>query len=247
MEFDYKLMDYLKDNKFSNGIDVIISHPENFIPTRFSLIEELVKESKVIHLGFGDHSVEQIEKKLKTGKWLHSRLCQITKRCLGIDINSEIVEYSKHRLGYEDVICDNLIENKINEIINDNWDYIILGEVLEHIDNPILFLTGIREKYQKSIKKMIITVPNAFSLFNFRMVKEHKELINSDHRFWFTPYTLAKCITIAGMRINRFSFCLESELKFGHVGKYKFKNIKKRYLLKKYPAFRDTLLIEVKL
>ena len=40
--------------------------------------------------------------------------------------------------------------------------------------------------------KYIITVPNAFCFLKTSVYQEGIEFINSDHRYWFTPYTIAK-------------------------------------------------------
>lgn len=42
------------------------------------------------------------------------------------------------------------------------------GEILEHISNPMEFLSSIKRNYRNEIKRVVITVPNAFRLDNFR-------------------------------------------------------------------------------
>jgi hypothetical protein len=76
----------------------------------------------------------------------------------------------------------------------------ILGEIIEHISNPAAFLNALRERYAGYVGKIILTTPHAFRYKNFtRAAKTHQEIINSDHRFWFTPYTLAKIAVDAGL------------------------------------------------
>jgi hypothetical protein len=83
----------------------------------------------------------------------------------------------------------------------------ILGEVLEHIDNPVLFLSALRTKYGQYVKHMIITVPNAFALDNLQFAFKNLEFVNTDHRFWFTPFTLAKVGSEAGLKFVAFEMC----------------------------------------
>lgn len=78
----------------------------------------------------------------------------------------------------------------------------MVGEVLEHIGDPVAFLSTIRTKYCDYVDRIVVTVPNALRIANFQFAKQGMEVINSDHRFWFTPYTLAKIMTDAGLVIE---------------------------------------------
>lgn len=71
--------------------------------------------------------------------------------------------------------------------------------MLEHVDNPVQFLEAVNKNYREIVDKIIITVPNAFSIFNFMTALSGKEAINTDHRYFFTPYTLCKIAYMAGM------------------------------------------------
>lgn len=44
-------------------------------------------------------------------------LCNNSKRCIGVDINKDGIKYLKNNLGYEDVLCGDIIEelNAIKE------------------------------------------------------------------------------------------------------------------------------------
>lgn len=46
----------------------------------------------------------------------------------------------------------------------------------------------------------IITVPNAFSFLRDKKFASRVECINSDHRFWFTHYTISKIMYMAGIK-----------------------------------------------
>jgi hypothetical protein len=117
------------------------------------------------------------------------------------------------KIGYEDALAHNMIEDKpAQQILEEKWDYLILGELLEHIDNPVLFLSQIRQKYGKVIDKVLITVPNGLRWVNIKRVFRNKEVINSDHRFWYTPYTLAKVCTNAGLEVEEFTFLLDYKM-----------------------------------
>jgi hypothetical protein len=74
----------------------------------------------------------------------------------------------------------------------------VFGEVVEHIPNPVSFLSRFRENYGDVVDQIVITVPNAFRGGNIKGILKNVETINSDHRFFFTPYTIAKVAIDAG-------------------------------------------------
>lgn len=245
MIFDDEVDKYLNGAAFSNGLKIRISNSEESVKDRFQIIESLCRDKKVIHLGCVDH-LPLIQKKLEQNSWLHARLCDCSSRCLGIDINREGIEYIRNTLGYEDVICANLIEESIDEIKNDSWDYLVLGEVLEHMDNPCMFLKKIQENYS-NIDKLIITVPNALSLQNITFTFSNIECINTDHRYWFTPYTLANVVCHAGMRVEQFFLCqpISENNNLLYLAAHP-KGLFRHMLFKRYPATRQTLLAVAK-
>ena len=238
MRIEGEAQDYLLGKKFFSAVKIPISTKEKNVRDRLSFLENLVKDKKVLHIGCCDHH-ELIRDKIAKDIWLHARLCCKTKRCLGIDINRDAVRYLHDQLQYKDIICADLIKDRIEEIFSEKWDYMILGELLEHLDNPLLFLSSIRNIYSKCVDKVVITVPNAFSIHNFIQASRHKELINSDHKYWFTPYTLAKIATLAGFQIEEFYFCTSCPPMATSFYEISFRN----FFLKNFPAFRDSLLM----
>ena len=168
---------------------------------------------KIVHIGFVDHTSESIDKKLAQGKWLHERLCRISKRCYGLDINQPGVDYVKNALGYKDVECIDVLKQDSSEIFSRKWDYLLIPDVLEHQNNPVDFLAGFARRFKGVAGEIVITVPNGFARENFNMAKRNFETINSDHRFWFTPYTLAKVITEAGLTVKEIRTCRSGTVK----------------------------------
>jgi hypothetical protein len=228
--------DFLEGKKFENYIELSIPFKnQDVLESRKSLLKRLVAGKKIIHVGCVDH-LEIIEEKIKTGEWMHKVLDDSASKCLGVDIFAPGVEYMKEKLGYQNVICHDLIADAPSDIIlNEKWDYIVLGEILEHVDNPVQFLSAIKSKYGNVIDKIIVTVPNAFNLNNFRKVFKNIEHINTDHRYWFTPYTLAKIYTRSGINGPEVytSLFMEPDTR-GLISKV---------LLKKFPLFRDSLVM----
>lgn len=226
---------FFKGEKFSNSYT--LPYPggcENL--DRLSYLENICRNKKVVHIGFADH-LPLVPKKMENNTWLHKRLMDVCEKVIGVDVDAEAIEYFTNNYTIPDLYLHNVIEDApLAAITNEKWDCMILGEILEHVDNPVLFLNGLYEKYGKYVKEIIITVPNAMNLMSIRMAKNNKELINSDHRYWFTPFTLAKVGFRAGWQPFEF-FYSQTNM----PGKWIFKKI-----IQKYPAYRETLIMIMK-
>jgi hypothetical protein len=230
---------FISGEKFSNSLKIKISEREPDILYRMEFIEKLVEGKKVIHFGFADH-IDIIEQKIRKNIWFHKRLIEKTARCVGIDINHEAIEFVKQKLNLQDVYCIDITKDELpGDITRDNFDFLILGELIEHIDNPVFFLQAIHRKFQSQVKEIVITAPNAFSWNNIKYAFRHTELINSDHRYWFSPYTLAKILYLSGYR-NMDFYMVETYI----PGK---KSLIKDFLFHRFPGLRNTIVIRASL
>jgi len=233
MKFNQHTLDHINGNIFSNGLKIKVAKPEKKILYRLEYLKNLIKDKNVIHLGFTDH-VPLIKEKIRNNNWVHKILHDAARLCIGIDIDAEAVDYVKTNIGFEDIYTHDITgDEKLNIITENQWDYLIIGEVLEHIDNPVLFLKCIKENYGNVIKNIIITVPNAFDIANIKLLRKNIEFINTDHRYWFTPFTLAKVCRQAGFEIDEYFYCNSY-----NPGKWFSK-----FLLKRYPILREGILI----
>ena len=164
------------------------------------------KGKKVIHLGFCNH-ISEIDKEISNGTWLHERLCKVASKCIGIDIDEEAVDKLK-QLGYNDIYCLDVTSPPPVEFISSSeiYDYILIPDVLEHLDNPKTFLEALQANYGDIFNEIIISVPNVFWIKNTMNAFKTKEVVNTDHRHWFSPYTLSKYLYNANFRITQMFF-----------------------------------------
>ncbi len=228
---------YLHGEKFSNGYRIGFDYEQQdwLYRSRIDVLREICSGLQLIHLGCVDHDYDMIRKKLKHDKWLHKHLCDVSGRCLGVDISTPGIQFLKETLGYEDVEALDIIEDNSDTINNSKWDYLLIPEVLEHINNPVSFLSAINSKYHQNIDRVVITVPNAFSKDINRLASKGYEGINTDHRYWFTPYTLSKVVTQAGIQIENIIMCKGGIVKQRSI----FRN---RYF-RRHPLMRGNIVL----
>jgi 2-polyprenyl-3-methyl-5-hydroxy-6-metoxy-1,4-benzoquinol methylase len=228
---------YINGSKFTE--DLYTSYqfePEDYLfQSRHDILTALSSGKKVIHIGCVDHNIEMIERKLKAGIWLHKLLSDVATRCFGIDIKKDEVEYIRDQLGYKDIEVVDILTQESEALKQEQWDYALLPEVLEHIGNPVAFLTALNTKLKNNVNELVISVPNAFYRGNFKHASKGIERINSDHRFWFTPYTLAKLVTDSGFKVSRILFT-----NVGTIGKLSF--LRRKYY-ERHPMLRNNIIL----
>lgn len=215
MKINNDILEYLTDLKFSNGqIFSFRERNKTEIISREEILTNLSKNKNIIHLGACDH-IPLILKKIEKNQWLHKLLTENAKTTIGVDINREAVEYC-NELGYDNIYCYNMITNsddiiaKIKTIVDNDRgqkiDYIIAGEIIEHLEDPVNFLKQINKIYADYVKCIIVSVPNILNYQSLLYAMKSVECINTDHKYWFTPYTVSKVLTMAGMKVNDIIF-----------------------------------------
>ncbi len=223
-----KASEYLSGKKFSSGLALKI--PSNDYLDLKEFISDYVRNKKVLHIGFADHP-EIIDKKIKNDGWFHLHIMNSAKEAFGVDLNCMAVEYVKRTYNIPNVYCGN-IENvdEIPKEIDKVWDAVLILDVIEHVDNPISFLKSVKDNLR--FKELIVSAPNALRIENFVNAKKNLEVNNTDHRYWFSPYTLSKIITISGFNIRGILM----------IDRYRKRSFRKC----KNPLFRDTVIIIAK-
>jgi len=197
MKIDQNIFKYLKGDLFTNSLRIDLDRTRYESLTREEIITQIIKGKDVIHIGCSDH-IPVIKQKIAVNRWLHKLISENSSSCLGIDIDRESIDYVRNELGFENIICGNILTDNLEVITSKKWDYVVFGEIIEHIGNPVEFLKTFRERFGKNISRFVISVPDIYNKKNLANMLSFREEINSDHRFWFTPYTISKILVDSG-------------------------------------------------
>ena len=116
-------------------------------------------KGKWLDLGFAaDSGLGEVAlRSKKNTKWFHDIIAKNSIDCCGVDFEPETVRLFKEK-NYN-VILGN-VEEELN--LNEKYDYIFVGELIEHITNPAMLLQNC-QKHLKSNGKLILTTSNAYS------------------------------------------------------------------------------------
>jgi hypothetical protein len=218
---------------------------------RIDYLMQLTRGKYILHLGCVSDP-DMIKNEIAQGVWLHKLLTDNSAECLGIDINKEGIEFIKNNINMKNVIYADIQKDGILEIMRHKWDFIVLGEVLEHVCDPVSFLRDIVQNYGEFIDKYIITVPNALSLINaVDAALKNSETIYTDHMYWFTPYTLYRVIDKAGLFLDHLLMCSSGSKEYlenSQKGKFlrRFRSKIYHNLLTKRPLLNNDIIMVCK-
>ena len=186
MQINNDTEEFLRGKRISNGHFFFV--PKSEVISRDALLLKLVYEKNALHLGCADHP-DLIDSKRLSGRYLHENLKKYASKLVGVDINQDALK-KMAKIGINDLYTPDFIPDL-------NFDMVLAPDVIEHVPNVYEFLVGLR---RYNAPEIVITTPNALRLRNRSLFRG--ELINTDHRYWFTPYTLAKVCVEAGYEIN---------------------------------------------
>jgi len=151
--------------------------------TREDRILEWVKGPNILDVGCTDHIVRE-----NSVYWLHQHLSQKFARVVGIDISEENLEKMR-ALGYKNLYRMDAESFSLEE----KFDTIVAGELIEHLSNPGLFLNQARSHLNPG-GRLIVTTPYVFSLLYvlYSNLKFPKTCENPEHTNWLCIETMRR-------------------------------------------------------
>lgn len=168
------------------------------VVSRLSIIEPFVAGKEVLDIGCVDSRPGNVRKYESTG--LHRFVKQHAGSLLGVDIDREGAEEMVNK-GYN-VVCENAETMRLDR----QFDCIVAGEIIEHLNNAGSFIETMRE-HLKDDGVLIITTPNAFCIANFfRILRRNRVKVHPEHTCWYDPVTLNQLISRYNMRIETLYF-----------------------------------------
>jgi 2-polyprenyl-3-methyl-5-hydroxy-6-metoxy-1,4-benzoquinol methylase len=169
---------------------------ESTIEDRFPIIERHIRTGSVLDLGCVDArnaretAQERIEHK---PNFLFKRIVETNKDTLGIDIDPAGVEVLRS-MGYN-VQCADVETMDLGR----QFDAIVAGEIIEHLDNPGLFLRNMR-RHLKPSGVLIVSTPNPFYQNQvWKIWRYGRPAVHEDHANWQDPTTLNELFRRSGL------------------------------------------------
>lgn len=124
-------------------------------------------------------------------------------RVVGIELDREAAAIARKRL--DDVYCGDV--RSIINIISDRFDFIVGGDILEHLDDPWSFLVDLR-RVSAAGGRLLLSIPNAANwsivadLLRGRFDYTYIGITCAGHLRFFTKQTIVDALTIAGWEVS---------------------------------------------
>ncbi len=190
-----------------SAFDADFAYAPQIIAQSISRSEVLVQCAAgrhVLHVGFADH-VPLIADRVRAGTWLHMQLCGVAKSCCGVDVNEQAVTLATS-LGFDDVrVLDVMDDSALAALSARTVDLVMVPDVIEHLADAAAFLQRLAGAFAHA--EFVISVPNALALRNGLAALVGEERINTDHRVWYSPYTLQKTLWDGGLEVTEVIAC----------------------------------------
>jgi len=164
---------------------------------RIEFIARACAECRVLDLGAMDETAWAAKR--GRGTWLHEKIGGTALGVDGID-NSAQVPTEGLRTGPNSTIRRGDIADPVSVVaaLERTPDVVVIGELIEHLENPLQFLRRLAGIERLSGKTLILSTPNATALHNVLIGLAQRESTHRDHLCIFSYKTLATLCTRAG-------------------------------------------------
>ena len=169
--------------------------PLTIIRSREKFILDLIKNKSVLHGGCVDSGI--LEERIQKGQLFHSYIEKHAKSVIGVDNDKAGIDKMRE-FGFQNVFYADL-ENWESE---NKFDIIILGEIIEHVNNCGSFLETIK-KFCSEETIVIFTTPNAYYFLYWIYSLFGKESIHPDHNYLFSFISIKTLLQKYGFRVDQ--------------------------------------------
>jgi hypothetical protein len=172
---------------------------------------------------------------------LQDDLLAVASRVVGVDV--DVAGISQMRAdGYTDVHVLNIAEEAGRRVLQDLFgssappEVVVCGEVIEHVDNPIQFVSGLIQFSQVTGAQFVITTPNPFYWGRFTQALRSREVVHPDHNAYLSLANLEAIVRKAGGATQlEFSF-------YENHGSTGMKSLVKRSISRAFPCLADGVI-----
>jgi 2-polyprenyl-3-methyl-5-hydroxy-6-metoxy-1,4-benzoquinol methylase len=164
---------------------------------RASAILKWTNGPAVLDLGCAAVSYSQSVPDASDESWLHVQLRRHFDDVWGLDFAEHAVS-RMHNLGFTNVFHGDAQAFSLGR----SFDTIVIGELIEHVQNPEGVLQSARDHLNPG-GRVVITTPYPFSAlyFLYSLRNYPKTCVNPEHVAWYCPTTLRELVTRCGFSV----------------------------------------------
>jgi SAM-dependent methyltransferase len=183
--------------------------PQGRLP-RLRLVErkafllDLVRGRSMLSIGLGGHA-EPREYSYHLGstdlrRTISGELAAVAGDASFADISDAAIDAFRPQVDaqYHLVDITSAVEGWPRELAEARFDVVVIGEVIEHLDNPGAALRNLHGLLAPG-GQLVVTVPNAFALSGIARVLLGRETTHPEHATHHSYVTLHRLLTMNGM------------------------------------------------
>lgn len=158
---------------------------------RFEYIEPLLSGKDVLDLGCVQHDFEETQR----DDWFHDLIVDVAKTTVGVDILEDAISELNEQ-GYE------MYQGDVENIrLDKQFDVVFAGELIEHLTDFDAFFETVKH-HLRAEGRLVVTTPNAFSVYFWLHRLLGHEFVNPEHTCWFDAVTLSKLLSRQGFEVD---------------------------------------------
>lgn len=158
-------------------------------------VRDFVRGQEVLDIGVVAHHAGRID----DPNWKHNVIRSQASRVVGIDILEDEVRLLQER-GY-DVRC---VDGTSDVDLGERFDRAVLGDVIEHVDNPVLLLK-FAARHLKPGGLLLCSTPNPFFVVTlWQGLRSGVFIPNAEHVNWITPTMALELASRAGLTLDSY-------------------------------------------
>lgn len=173
---------------------------------RVELIRTMCTGKRVLHLGCTNYPYTH--EAIESNMLLHFDLESCSADLWGIDADQAGIDILLEK-GSKQIVKGDL--EKLDKVdLDGTFDVIVAGEMIEHLNNPGLFLDGV-QRFMTPQTSLILTTINAYCAMRFfyygaRGRRGLAEPVHPDHVAYYSYSTLKLLVERHGLRMNTFVY-----------------------------------------
>lgn len=166
------------------------------VKSRVEFIRELAQGKRVLDIG----CVDQVGASYQIAP-LHRAIAPVAKHCVGLDVDEAGIS-ELAREGFAVKVAD-ITQPGISEVVGQNWDLVVAGEIVEHLLDVGTLLRNARSVLAPT-GRLILSTPNPHSFelawYNFRGRADD----NVDHVAYYWPMGMLEVANRTGFELESF-------------------------------------------
>ena len=163
------------------------------------VLKDLVRDGKVLDLGVVDYR----ERRQDDDQYFETHPTLLFRQIT--DINPDVVGVDIDEAGINKLLAKNfnvICANVETMTLGRTFDVIVAGEIIEHLENPGMFLRNML-KHIADNGTLAISTPNPFYVKQRHKIwRYNRPQVHEDHTCWFDPVTLTELLKRTGWQVT---------------------------------------------